>query len=446
VHVWAATSGYYRQMDTSVTRRFSAPTPAVFDAVYAVALTGLAWFSLAVRPVFMIPGVVGRRPDSIPGSRGATAAPDPSVVDTATAGGRAPQFRPEPSLQSYALVAVAFLPLIVRRRFPLSVLAVTSLAAAAYEYLSNPPSMVFLAPLIALYTVGTLRGRRTLIIAGVLAAAVQLVVALPAWSDTTYWAEVVRIISMFGVAAALGDATRNRRAYVAEVEQRAIDAERTRDEVAARRVDEERLRIARELHDVTAHSLSIIAVQSGAASHVLDSDPAEARRALEAIRRTSKDALGELRAMLGVLRSAEDTDAPLAPTPGLARLSELMAPLAEAGVSATLNVDGDIADVPAVVDASAYRIVQEALTNIVRHAGPCDVVVTLGRTDTELVVNVADTGRGVGVAGVSEGHGLTGMRERAAALGGSFESGPAAEGGFAITARLPVASRGGRSS
>ena len=137
---------------------------------------------------------------------------------------------------------------------------------------------------------------------------------------------------MFGVAAALGDATRNRRAYVAEVERRAVEAERTREEEAARRVDEERLRIARELHDVTAHSLSIIAVQSGAAAHVIDSDPAAARAALEAIRHTSKDALDELRAMLGVLRAPGDSDAPLAPVPGLARIGELVAPLRGRGL------------------------------------------------------------------------------------------------------------------
>jgi len=431
-------------MATSPTRRLAALPPAAFDALYAVSLTAFAMLSLAMRPIFMVPGFVVRRPDHGPESSVASQAASPSATDAAVAAIRrdAPHLLPSP--QAYLLVAAAFLPLALRRRFPLSVLAVTSLAAAAYQYAANPPSIVFLAPLIALYTVGTLRDRRTLAIASVLGAAAQMVVALPAWGDTTFWAEAVRIVSMFGVAAALGDATRNRRAYVAEVEQRALDAERTRDEVAARRVDEERLRIARELHDVTAHSLSIIAVQSGAATHVIDSDPAEARRALEAIRRTSKEALDELRSMLGVLRSADDTGAPLAPTPGLARLSELLAPLAEAGVSAELVVDGDISDVPAVVDSSAYRIVQESLTNVVRHAGPCSVVVTLRRDDDELVVSVTDTGRGPSESGTGQGHGLVGMRERATALGGSFEAGPGADGGFTVIARLPVAARGGR--
>jgi len=432
-------------MATTVTRTPSRISAPLFDAIYALALTAVAWLSITWRPVLVVPGDAGRRRAPAPDSLASSATPPGGSIDGSVTVGGHPDIpvRPLPTLQSYALVAAAFLPLVLRRRFPLTVLAVTSLAAAAYEYLPNPPSMVFVAPLIALYTVGTLRDRRTLLIAAVLAAAVQLAVALPAWGDTAYWPEGLRIVSMLGVAAALGDATRNRRAYVAEVEQRAIDAERTRDEEAARRVDEERLRIARELHDVTAHSLSIIAVQSGAASAVLDTDRAEARRALEAIRRTSKDALTELRSMLGVLRSAEDTDAPLAPTPGLARLSELLAPLAEAGVSAELTVEGDIADIPAVVDSSAYRIVQEALTNIVRHAGPCSATVTVTRTDDDLVISVADTGAGRS-AGAGEGHGLTGMRERATALGGSFEAGPGDDGGFVVTARLPVAARGGR--
>lgn len=416
----------------------------MFDALYAAALTAFAWVSITWRPALMIPGASSRRPSHGPDSALQSRVASQSVADSATAGGRSAfQLRPVPGIESYALLALAFLPLAARRRFPLSVLAITTVAAGLYEYLPNPPSMVFVAPLVALYTVGTLRGRRTLVIATVCAAVVQLAVTLPSWGDATFWGEALRVVSMLGVAAALGDATRNRRAYVIEVEQRAIDAERTRDEEAARRVDEERLRIARELHDVTAHSLSIIAVQSGAASAVLDSDPAEARRALDAIRRTSKDALDELRSMLGVLRSPEDTDAPLAPTPGLARLPELLAPLAEADVAAELRVDGDITDIPAVVEASAYRIVQEALTNVVRHAGPCTAVVTLQRAADELVITVTDTGVGA-PAGRGEGHGLTGMRERATALGGSFEAGPGPGGGFTVSARLPVGARVGR--
>ncbi|NTU71381.1 MAG: sensor histidine kinase [Coriobacteriia bacterium] len=351
--------------------------------------------------------------------------------------------RPELSPWAVVLSAIAFLPLAYRRRFPLAVLAVVTGITAANDLIPGPPSLVFLAPLIALYTVGTERSRKTLVAAACLTATAQLAISLPHYTSTTFWADAVRIISMVAVAAALGDATRNRRAYVAEVEQRAVEAERTRDEEARRRVDEERLRIARELHDVTAHSLSIIAVQSGAAAHVIDTNPAEARRSLDAIRRTSKEALDELRAMLGVLRSEDDAGAPLAPTPGLARLGDLAAPMRDAGVEVALDVAESLDELPALVDASAYRIVQEALTNVVRHAGPCAVTVRVRRVGDDLTIEVADSGVGAS-AEVSAGHGLAGMRERALALGGTFEAGPRSEGGFRVAAMLPITSRGGR--
>ncbi len=392
--------------------------PLLGDALLPVGLIVLDWASLAARPALF--------------DRGRGAVPP---------GPGAPRPRAAAEPIAYALVAAAFLPLIVRRRFPLAVLAITTTVAAVYQYLRLQPSLVFLAPLIALYTVGTLKGRGQLLVATVAAAAITLTVSLPAWSNAVFWTESLRIVSMFGVAAALGDATRNRRAYVAEVERRAVEAEATRDEEAARRVDEERLRIARELHDVTAHSLSIIAVQSGAAARVIDSDPAAARAALEAIRHTSKDALDELRAMLGVLRAPGDSDAPLAPVPGLARIGELVAPLVAAGYTVRSAVDQDLGDVPMVVELSAYRIIQESLTNIVRHAGVCTVHLTLRREDDELAIIVDDDGQSSHTAAVEQGHGIAGMRERVNALGGSFEATPLPAGGFHVGARLPLGSR-----
>jgi signal transduction histidine kinase len=404
------------------------------DTLLAVGLTALGVFTAAVRPGFDIHG------------GGFGGGPGEAHI-LANAQAPHPLGRPGVSPLTYGLVAVAFLPLALRRRYPLAVLAVVTTAAALNDLLPGPPSLVFLAPLIALYTVGTLRDRRTLAIAAGLTMAVQIAVSLPSYGTATFWTDAIRIVSMVAVAAALGDATRNRRAYVAEVEERAAEAERTREEETRRRVDEERLRIARELHDITAHSLSIIAVQSGAAAHVIDSNPAEARRSLNAIRRTSKDALEELRAMLGVLRSTEETDAPLAPSPGLAGLGELAKPLAEAGIEVALDIDDDVADVPAVVEASTYRIVQEALTNVVRHAGPCSVTVHVRREDDALTVDVTDTGRGSDTSGQpTAGHGLAGMRERAVALGGSFSAGPAGKRGFRVAARLPLGGRGGRSA
>jgi signal transduction histidine kinase len=244
-------------------------------------------------------------------------------------------------------------------------------------------------------------------------------------------------------ATALGDATRNRRAYIDEVERRAADAERTAEEEAIRRVDEERLRIARELHDVTAHSLSIVAVQSGVALHVLDTDPEAARTALRAIRETSRDSLQELRGMLGVLRGSADLSpgAPLAPVPGLARLEELVRPLRDAGLAVEIVGAGTVPALPAIVDASAYRIIQEALTNVLRHAGSASVHIELDPAEDSLRLEVADDGSGSIEREKAEGHGIAGMRERTLALGGTFVAGPRPGGGWRVVAVLPFAAR-----
>jgi signal transduction histidine kinase len=176
---------------------------------------------------------------------------------------------------------------------------------------------------------------------------------------------------------------------------------------------------------------------------VIDKNPAEARKALEVIRQTAKSSLEELRSMLGVLRNPEDGDAPFAPAPRLALVSDLVRPLDEAGVSVTLNVTGDLREIPSVVDSSAYRIVQEALTNVVRHAGEgAHATVNVRREGGMLAVEVSDDGRGVPDSGASEGHGIAGMRERVAALGGSFDAGPSPDGGFSVTARLPFSTNG----
>ncbi|MDZ4177642.1 MAG: sensor histidine kinase [Coriobacteriia bacterium] len=339
---------------------------------------------------------------------------------------------------SYLLVSAVFVPLVVRRRFPVAVLAVATLLSVAYIANPNPPAPVQLAPIVALYVVGTLRDRRTVWIGYAAATVFTLLMTVHPFAGIAWIPEAVSTLTAFGVAAALGDATRSRRAYVASVEQRAIDAERTREDEARRRVEEERLRIARELHDVTAHSLSIIALQAGAAERVVHRDPDSVVAALNTIRLTSKDSLDELRAMLGVLRGA-DEDAPLSPAGRLERLPELVAAVEQAGVCVTLDVVGDLGDVPAYADVSAYRIVQEALTNVARHANASSARVSVGRESDELVLEIADDGRAATAPTAAEGHGIVGMRERVAALGGTFEAGPVAEGGFRVAARLPLA-------
>jgi signal transduction histidine kinase len=389
------------------------------DAAMAVGLTVFSWLQVSIHPSFLGRGF------PIPGFRGG-----PGFFRAAAS----------VSPLTYVLIALCFLPLALRRRFPVPVLVATTVAAAGYELFRNPPVLSIVGPLVALYTVGSLLDRRRLLLWGGVSVALLVLISLPQPASESFWADVVRNSAVLLAAALLGDATRNRRAYVAEVEQRAIEAERTREEEALRRVDEERLRIARELHDVTAHSLAVIAVQSGAAAHVLDSAPEEARRSLIAIRETSRDALQELRAMLGVLRgSDESSDVPLAPTAGLARLPDLVRPLEEAGLSVKVMTEGAVAELPAVVDASAYRIVQEALTNVLRHAGKAHVTVTVRRDPAALAVEIVDDGEGGEVG--NEGHGIAGMRERAAALGGSFETGPREGGGWRVFARLPVAGR-----
>jgi signal transduction histidine kinase len=341
---------------------------------------------------------------------------------------------------TFAIIAACFLPLIFRRRYPVAVLAVTSIAYVAYELTRNPPALVIVGVLVALYTLGTLADRARLATYGCVFGALVLVVSIPDVRETVFFAEVVRNLAMLLAAALLGDATRNRRAYIAEVERRAAEAERTREEEARRRVDEERLRIARELHDITAHSLSIVAVQAAAASHVIDTDPEEARHSLVAIRETARSALQELRAMLGVLRGANEPAAPLAPASGLGHLGDLVRPLTDAGLTVDVHVSGEIGDLPPFVDASAYRIVQEALTNVLRHAGPARVEVSVRRDDGCIALEVTDDGA-VPSDRAAEGHGIVGMRERTTALGGTFEAGPRRGGGWRVTADLPVTGR-----
>jgi signal transduction histidine kinase len=198
---------------------------------------------------------------------------------------------------------------------------------------------------------------------------------------------------------------------------------------------DERLRIARELHDVLAHSVSLISVQAGVALHLLDSDPGQARLSLETIRDASRDTMAELRATVGALRSAED-EPPLRPQPGLDSLETLTGAVSAAGVTVRTTVTGDRRPLPAGVDLAAYRIVQEALTNVARHAGTTQAEVRVHYGPSSLTVRVLDAGTGCGV--VQPGNGLTGMQERASALGGRLTAGPRAEGGFAVEAELPV--------
>ena len=224
------------------------------------------------------------------------------------------------------------------------------------------------------------------------------------------------------------------------IRQAQAQAELRRAQAAAQSVMAERLRIARELHDIVAHSIGIIAIQAGSGRRVFDASPAEARDALAAIEATSRETLSGLRRMMTGLRRAEPGSgpgqAPLGPAPGLADIEQLAAMTLDAGVRVEVDWRGSREPLPADIDLSAFRIIQEAVTNVVRHAGTGRCRVLIGQQDGYLSIEVTDSGRGGSVAGT--GYGITGMRERAALLGGDFSAGPRPGGGFRVTARLPA--------
>jgi signal transduction histidine kinase len=247
--------------------------------------------------------------------------------------------------------------------------------------------------------------------------------------------EVLIVSSLIAAGWTLGYAVRQQRAYADAMREQ---AERRAEETARAQVVEERLRIARELHDVVAHSMSLIAVQAGVANYVLEARPEEAARVLSSIERASRSALQETRRLLGLLRDHDGVRLTpgLGPAPGLGDLDDLIARTNAAGVRVDLEVRGQRASLPAGVDLAAYRIVQEALTNVVKHAEAVSGRVVVAYEDNGLRIEVTDDGRGGQVE--DTGHGIVGMRERAGLYGGEFRAGPLAERGFEVAVRLPV--------
>jgi signal transduction histidine kinase len=349
------------------------------------------------------------------------------------------QFRthhpPQPSLAALLLVAVACLALAWRQRRPEVVLAVSTAAVLGYTLAGYVNGAALLAPVLALCTLATQVSPRRAAVAATVTAAVLL--AATSWRNPfgdPVGGGIVLIPFLAAAALFAGIAVGNRRAYVLSLQERA-------HEEARRRVGEERLRIARELHDVVAHTMATINVQAGTAAHVAGSRPEVATEALLAIKAASKDGLRELRAILDVLRQADDAE-PTQPAPGLAALEALAGRASASGLPVTVAVTGEPVPLPAAGDLAAYRIIQESLTNAIRHAGPATATVALDYGRGGLRIEVTDTGLGPGAGtGSSPGHGLAGMRERAAAAGGSVEAGPAPGGGFRVSAWLPLPAR-----
>ncbi|GHG03420.1 two-component sensor histidine kinase [Streptomyces zaomyceticus] len=361
--------------------------------------------------------------------------------------GTGPSFGDQvPDVTSVLIMVAGASALVLRRRYPFRVLCFTG-TMSLFELVGDTrPATIAMSAVVALYTVASRTDRPTTWRVG-LATMAALTAAAMAFGPTPWYAqENLGIIAWTGMAAAAGDAVRSRRAFVDAIRERAERAERTREEEAGRRVAEERLRIARDLHDVVAHHIALVNVQAGVAAHVMDKRPDQAKEALAHVREASRSALDELRATVGLLRQSGDPEAPTEPAPGLAVLDGLLDTFRKAGLPVALaRADGD-KPLPATVDLAAYRIVQEALTNVRKHAGPdakAEVsVVRVGRT-VEITVLDNGTPRAASDPAPTGGHGLLGMRERVGAFGGTLTAAPRYGGGFRVQAILPVTSRTG---
>jgi signal transduction histidine kinase len=331
--------------------------------------------------------------------------------------------------------------LVFRRWRPRPVLVVATAGMVAYLVLGGLSSPLMLAEMLAIYTVALGSSRRTTLRIAIVVTLVLTGTGILFGAASWISSEIVGLAAQAALGAAVGDAVRSGSSYVTAIKERALRAERTREEEARRRVMEERLRIARELHDVLAHHIALINVQAGVAAHVLEAEPGQAREALSHIRTAGRAALEELRTTVGLLRQPNSPeDLATEPAPGLDRLPQLIASFEASGLLVEQRIQGEPRELPATVDLTAYRVVQEALTNVSKHSGGACAVLRLGYGPGGLCVEVTDDGIGGDGTEGSEGtgHGLLGMRERALAVGGTFSAGPGPDGGFQIRTVLPL--------
>ncbi|MZD09307.1 sensor histidine kinase [Streptomyces sp. SID5785] len=390
-------------------------------------------------------------PSLRPGSDRPAGPPDPSrvlrhdallavvlaLVDVAFALGLPDEGR-RPTAFGWALLLLAHVPMAWRRTAPLASFLGVVACVAPYHAMDFHHTAPLAVSLVGLFTVAmTGRPRRSVLI-GV--GVIGLMLTVKFSKGMAEGAEALRVAGWIVAVLLLGVYARVHRQYLASIVERAERAERTREEEARRRVAEERLRVARDLHDLLAHSITLVGVQTSVAAHVLNADPdrldrAAVARALDDIADTCRSARGELRATLEVLRASPDESR--GPLPGLDGVPELLAAARTAGAVVTAVLDPP--QVPPAVGAAAYRIVQEALTNAVRHGGPdVSVRVEIGAGQGELRVTVQDDGVGTAPPAGGGGFGLVGMRERARSVLGTLEAGPRDEGGFRVAARIPV--------
>ncbi|RNG37283.1 sensor histidine kinase [Streptomyces botrytidirepellens] len=352
---------------------------------------------------------------------------------------------PDQDRTAMVLMGVSCLALLNYRSHPRTAVVVTAICTVIVIGLGYLLTPLLLGPVMAaLYWLATLSDRKTTRAFGVTVMA-ALTVASAISDSMDRLSLVLRTIGPFFwllLPLAAGTMTRLRRAYLASVQARAEHAERTREEEARLRVTEERMRIARDLHDVVAHHLALANAQAGTAAHLALTSPEQTKKILTDLTGTTSSALRELKATLGLLRRNDDpASASLEPSPGLARLPELVSACASAGLTVTVTTTGEPRPLSPGVDLTAFRIVQEALTNVTKHAAADSAHVRLAYSGSRLLITVSNDGpdtTGTHDAAPSRGFGLMGMRERAHTIGGELRAGPRPEGGFEVTTALPL--------
>jgi signal transduction histidine kinase len=359
------------------------------------------------------------------------------IFSAASAFGRGPAI-----LLLLLIVAALAVPVVFRRTYPVQAFTVAAVGGGLQVLFITYALGADLAILILLYTLAAYQPRRVSI-TGLCVCLAGALVATVRWVSpgTGLVKQVLTAFVIFCgtalVAWVLGDSMRYRRAYLTSLEDRAARLERERDAQAQIAAAAERARIARELHDVIAHNVSVMVVQADGASYALRSEPDRTAQALTAISQTGRQALAEMRRLLGILRS-DDQQADLAPVPGLDQLRELLDQARKAGMSVSFTLEGAARPLPEGAELAAYRVVQESLTNTRKHGGLAAAAAVRLRYEPDgLMLQVTDDGLGAAAAGDGPGHGLTGMRERIEMYGGTVQAGPLPGGGYQVTARLP---------
>lgn len=347
-----------------------------------------------------------------------------------------------PPAPTYLIAAVSSAMLLARHRAPVATTLATTVCGMLVAPLGLLPTPLIVAPaVISAYSLALRRELRVAV--AVLLPSAALLVAFAAFFAADFsWEDTSRLVTVAAsplVAAVFGRSTQHRRAYLAAMEERTRQAEESRDSEARRKVSMERVRIARELHDLVAHQITLANAQAAVAAHLFDTRPEQTRVSLEELVKTTRQALDDLRATVGLLRQPDDTSAPTDPAPGLSQVPTLLGAFRRAGLEVSMHEDGTARPLPPAVDLIAYRVIQEALTNVTKHAPTGSAQVRIAWNRDHVTVTVSDDGKGSRTPPERPpGYGLIGMHERATAVGGTLTAGARPQGGFLVSAHLPL--------